>query len=177
MVRITLFVLLFVVVACNEVPAAPGTGGTGGGAAGGSSGTGGDGGTGGDPTACSAIPVKEHTDLESGDLVQLGVGIGQVEGQCPGNPCEGADAIDRWAFTACGRSHQVELTWDDSRYNLDLFVYRSDDTMSWAKQGDDTMEEVITAELEDGEQYLIQVQAIDTLDVPVTYNLSVRNND
>jgi hypothetical protein len=139
-------------------------------------GGGGRGGTGGvDP--CAFIPIMEYSDLEAGDVAQVGVGIGEVEGACPGSPCEGDDPIDRWAITACGERHQVELTWDDSGYNLDLFLYTSDESDNWSSQGNDTMQETITADLENGEQYIIQVQAIDTLGVPKAYNVTARRSE
>lgn len=173
--RIGLPALVIGLFACTDVPPVPGTGGTGGDGTGGTAGDGADGGTGGGGgtiDACSVVLVKEYSDLEPGDIAQAGVGIGQVEGTCPGSPCEGKDPIDRWAITTCGGPHQITLTWDDSAYDLDLFVYRSDDAQNWASQGVGTMEEAIVADLDSGRQYIIQVQAIDTLQGSKTYNVT-----
>ena len=169
-------------IACTELPAAPGTGGAGGegsggvggsaGAAGGTAGSGGIGGSGGADT-CSVVTPERYAGLEEDDVVQGAVAIGRVSGNCPGVPCDGDDPTDRWAITTCGGEYRVALSWDESVHDLDLFLYNSDDSQSWASQGMDTTSESITADLQADEQYIIQVQAIDTNENVQTYNVVV----
>lgn len=181
MFRLTTSVLLAAsLIACAQVsPLESGTGGSGGnggGGLGGDAGGGGSSGGGGvggsDP--CAVVAVEGYANLEAGDVVQQGIGIGEVEGACPGFPCEGTDPIDRWAITTCGGNHEIALTWDDSNSNLDLFVSTSDDSNTWSSQGNDTMSESVVIDLQAGAQYIIQVQAVDTLGVAKNYNVTAR---
>ena len=153
-----------------------GAGGQGGvGGTGGSDNTGGSGGAGGGGGAVACeISLEGFSDLEPGDIVQKGAAIGQVEGNCPGDPCDGSDPIDRWVVTTCVDKTSARLFWDQSAHNLDLFLYRLDNnTESWASQGDDTMVETIVADLVPGEQYIIQVQAVGTLGSVQPYDVTV----
>ena len=147
----------------------------GGGGTGGSHNTGGSGGAGGGGGAVACeISLEGFSDLEPGDIVQKGAAIGQIEGDCPGEWCNGSDPIDRWVVTTCVDKTSVRLFWDQTAHNLDLFLYRLDNnTESWASQGDDTMVETILADLVPGEQYIIQVQAVDTLGNDQPYDVTV----
>lgn len=188
--RIAFLTMVLSLAACTEVPPAPGSGGTGGGGSGGdggggaagdagaggsggAAGAGGSGGAGGAIDPCAFVPVKDTSDLEEDDVIQMGVGIGTVMGSCPGDPCTGKDPIDRWTFSTCGGDHLIELSWDDESYNLDLFVYRTDSLKEWESVRDDTSTEWITANFEAGMVHIIQVQAIETFEIHKAYNVSV----
>lgn len=165
--RIAAALLTLGLCACTELPPVPGTGGAGGGGVSGNGGVGGAGGragaggTGG-LDRCEVIVPAEYSHLEPRDVVQQQAAIGQVNGVCPGEPCEGDDPFDRWSIVTCGGEHRVVLSWDEASHNLNLFVFTPDDSESWSSQGTDSTEEVLSEELQAGQQYIIQVQAADT---------------
>lgn len=156
-----------------------GTGGIGSGGSGGvggssNAGAGGMGGLGGDP--CAVVVPKRYANLEASDVVQREAAVGYVNGMCPGLTCEGDDPIDQWSITTCGGDHRVRLWWDTPANNLSLFVFTPDDSESWSSQGT-SVPEVISEELTAGQEYIIQVQAVNTNDDAQAYDVTVTPMD
>ncbi len=177
-------------VACTELPPLPGAGGnsgTGGDGNGGgrggtsgiggngdASGMGGGGGQGGmggaDP--CEVFP-KEADNVEPADNVEAGVVMGSVSGACAMGSCTGTDPFDRWSVTTCGGKHSIDLTWDKITRDLDLYLSDSADTQIAQSATPDTSSENISVELQEGELYVIEVQAFDTKGTTQSYRLEV----
>ncbi|MBW2189259.1 MAG: hypothetical protein JRG93_06665 [Deltaproteobacteria bacterium] len=152
-------------VACTQLPPAPGTGGAGGEGAGGAGGSAGAagmgaGGAGGVMTSCTTGVPQAYDALEEGDTVEQSFALGKVSGVCPSpSSCEGNDTYDRWTFTGCEGTQKIELSWDEPAHDLNLFVYTEDMSINLAAQGAEGAIEVIQVELGEERSLIIQVQA------------------
>jgi len=76
--------------------------------------------------------------------------------------CTATDSFGRWSITTCGDRHRIELSWDDIIRDLDLYLSDSDDTQIAQSVTPDTSSESISADLQEGQPYVIEVQAFDT---------------
>jgi hypothetical protein len=165
--------------ACTELPPLPdaGNGGTGGGegGSGGQGGSGGDAGVGGsggvDP--CSVVVPKEGSDIELDDRVQSGVAMGTV---CA-NGCATEDLLDQWSISTCTGKHTAVVTWDDASSDLDAYLLDSNaviiDQATVPSVCDPVCTVEVSAALEEGEAYLVDVRAVDTNGVPQAYSVEV----
>lgn len=184
------------VLACTELPSAPGGGGDGGsagspgvggnvgtGGIGGSAGAGGAGGMGaaagaggaggaGGVDLCAVFP-KEADNVEPDDDVESGVVMGFVSGACAMGSCTGDDPVDRWSITTCGGKHSIDLAWSDINRDLDLYLSDADDTQIGQSATPDTTSETILTDLQGGELYVVEVQAFDTNGATQSYTLGV----
>ncbi len=182
-------------IACTELPAAPGTGGAGGqgtggvggsaGAAGrggiaGAGGTAGAGGMGaggaGGVDLCAVFP-KEADNIEPEDSIENGIVMGFVSGACAMGSCTGDDPFDRWSITTCGGKHSIDLTWTNITRDLDLYLSDSSDAQIGQSATPNTTSETILADLQEGERYVIEIQAFDTKGAAQSYTLGVPRVD
>lgn len=159
-------------VACTSLPPPPDVGA---GGAGGSVGSGGnngiDGGTGtGGADGCASVTFGRTADLEEDDGVASGIAVGTV--------AEGADGTDRWAIDGCGGDYDFVLTWGEMGQGLvlDLVVLDSEEDpvdaeMTVQEAG---RQELIAVNLPAGEEFFVEVQAVNTSGVgSLSYNLTV----
>lgn len=151
-------------VACTEIPPDPGAGG---------SGTGGDGGAGG-VDACTTVLPEKTSEIEGDDNV--------VSAGANGNVSADTDPVDRWAITTCGGTHDVVLTWGEmgQGFDLDLVLFDSEDEFvaKGVPVGMPHDEESLEGfDLPDGEQFFVEVQAVNTSEIDfLNYNLTVTRN-
>ena len=138
--------LLGVLVACTELPPAPG--------AGTDAGMGGHGGA----IACSGITWSRTVLLED-DGVAGGVATGTVS--------QTSDPVDRWGVTGCGGPYDIELLWEDMMQGFDLDLVLLDESKAEVARG--TMggqnETLAGVELTAGEQFFVEVRAVNTFGV------------
>ena len=183
------FAALLGLVACPELPPSPGADGTsgiGGGNAGGNGGASGVGGNGGvsgmgggngqgatgGTDLCAVFP-KEFDNTEPSDIVEAGVVGGSVSGACAMGSCTGTDPFDRWSITTCGGKHSIDLTWGDISRDLDVYLSGSDDTQIAQSATPNTSSENISVDLQEGQRYVIEVQAFETNGATQSYRLEV----
>jgi hypothetical protein len=194
--RIAAVVMVFTLVSCAEVSSAPGTGGGGAGnggvggqagiggeagvggqaGIGGEAGVGGVGGTGGIALDPCTPNIKEFANIEPDDMVgnAPAPATGSVNGTCAAGSCTGLDPFDRWSVAPiCRSKYRIDLTWEDVKYDLDLYLSDSDDQQIAQSANPNTTSESISAALEDQTFYIIEVQAFDTNATAIDYELSV----
>jgi len=159
-------------IACTSLPPPPGVGAGGaGGSVGGGGNTGMDGGTGtGGADGCSSVTFGRTPDLEGDDGVTSDAAVGTV--------AEGADRTDRWAIDGCGGDHDFRLSWGEMGQGLvlDLVVLDSDEQLVDAEMTvqEAGEKELIGVNLPAGEEFFVEVQAVDTSGVNfLSYTLTV----
>jgi len=170
--RIAAIAMTLGLVACAELPPPPelGTGGTGGDASGGAGGGG----------SCSGVMLARTPDLEDNDVVvcnieRVYVAFGGVSTE--------SDSSDVWSMISAGGRHDILLTWDEMEQGLDLNLVLRDSDQRQIGMGtpgeDPAKQEALTGiELTAGEQYFVEVQAVNTSGVDsLNYNLMVFANE
>lgn len=166
--------------ACTDLPPPPGgdIGGNGGSAGWDGGGGGGAAGGGG---SCSGVMLQRTPELEEDDGVvcnieRVYVASGYVS-------TETDDSVDRWSVTTAVGRHDILLTWDEmgQGFDLDLVLLDSDQQVVGMGTPGGTLrkrEELTGVNLTAGEQYFVEVQAVDTTGVDsLNYNLTVVPSD
>lgn len=122
---------------------------------------------------CVVFP-NEADNVEPADMVaESGVVMGSASGACVMGSCTGTDPFDRWSITTCGGKHSIDLTWDNISRDLDLYLSDSDDFQIAQSATPDTSSESISVDLQQGQRYVIEVQAFDTNGATQSYRLEV----
>ena len=169
--RIAAVAITLGLVACAELPPPPelGAGGTDGDGSGGAGGGG----------SCSGVMVAKTPDLEDNDVVvcnmeRVYVAFGSVSTD--------SDKSDVWSMISDGGGYDILLTWDEMEQGLDLNLVLRDSSQrqigTGTPGGNPAKEEVLTSvELTAGEQFFVEVQAVNTSGVDsLNYNLRVFAN-
>lgn len=174
--------------ACTDLPPPPGGdtggkggnagwGGGGGGGRGGAAGSGGGGGgAGGGGGSCSGVMLQRTLDLEEDDGVVCNMERVYVASAYVSKE---SDETDLWSMTTDGGSHEILLTWEEMGQGLALALFLLDSDKleidRGTPQGNPQERELLTGvNLTAGEQYFVEVQAVDTTRVDsLNYNLTV----
>ena len=182
-VRGATLAILLSLVACTDLPPAPGTG-TGGaadGGAGGQAGVGGEGGhaaTGGTGGAagiadCPAVQWDRTAELEDADTAVPPIGAIEFD-VATGSVSVSTDASDEWLIESCDGLHDIVLGWDlvqmDSELNLRAGELEGSTGFEPGRRLDTLAGVMLSAD----EPFLITVEAVDTSGVSsLAYEITV----